>query len=1049
MQESAVYAERVEQAQERLERLLQEYQAKDRMAPVTVVVPTVYAALHLRRDIGRRGLVNVQFIMLPRLAELLGAPTLAAQSLRPLKPLIESAAVRRAASEASGQLQQFRYHPSFHAGLRSTFRDLRVGTPDSLKVLEGRGEIQGEIVRLYSVFRGLTEPYYDREALAEAAADSIEAGDTTALSDLGPVIAYLLSDLTPGERRLFGALRSAWSCSTVLGVTSDEEANEAVLASVMPRAAKSLPVPGELRGRPRSASSLLMTSDTREEVRSVVRAVASAAHAGTSFNRMAVLYWQREPYASLIAEQFALAGVPIAGPSAGTLGSTPVGRTVKGILDLAGGELPREEVTRWFTSCPVRSAKTDFKPSRWDAISRDAGIVSGIDQWSDRLKFYADRQRRSASNQSEDLADAKRQRMEQTAREAWALRSFVLRLHEDITPPQDGSTWGEFAGWADKLIGRYMETASLPSVERDNLESLRAGLHEMESLDDIEDNATLDGFRLALDEALGRPAAREGAFGEGVFVGSVRNAIGLRFDKVLLVGMVEGLTPPRVRDDPLAPDDDRKRAGLPLRSSTAAERYRYLAAASAGYATVLTFARSDNAAQREHRPSRWFLEEASRLNGSTVYPSMLYSPNELASLRKQPWFNVVASAQEGLRGVAGSQPADLHDYDLFRLWQWRRSHKRLGDHHLAKSEKAFARALLMDQARNGRTLTIWDGDLSASSSSSGRIGLSNLEFFSPTRLETWAVCPYRYFLSNVLGIAAPEQPEETATISALERGSLVHSILERFVRAAQEQGTVPAPHLPWTEEQAKMLMTIAEEEFQNAEQLGVTGKPFLWEISRSKILSDLERFLEEDNKLRRNHNVSPHLAESSFGSSSLRHDNAPALSPVEWPGADTGTLRFRGVIDRVDVSELGDEALVLDYKTGGFSGYEKMDADPVKGGSRLQLPVYGLAARQLLGDQVEVKVAYWFVSSKGNFRTRPVKPAPLDEMLEPFTDAVKTITGGIRKGLFPANPGNDGKGGNCKYCDFKDLCPTRRVQHWRKKRSDARLADYAAMVGEE
>ena len=72
----------------------------------------------------------------------------------------------------------------------------------------------------------------------------------------------------------------------------------------------------------------------------MVRDIASAAHAGTPFHRMAVLYWQREPYASLIAEQFAMAVVPTAGPTAGRLASTPVGRMVKGMVDLAAGDLP-------------------------------------------------------------------------------------------------------------------------------------------------------------------------------------------------------------------------------------------------------------------------------------------------------------------------------------------------------------------------------------------------------------------------------------------------------------------------------------------------------------------------------------------------------------------------------------------------------------------------------------------------------------------------------------------------------------------------------------
>ena len=1039
---SAQYIERIEQAQERLERLLADYQADDPLAPVTVVVPSTYAALYLRRDIGRRGLVNVQFMVLPRLAELLGAPSLAKKGQQPLKPLVESAAVRHAAGQAYGRLEPFRNHPSFHSSLRSTFRDLRHGNIDALSALTRRGEIPAEIVRLYSLFRTFTESYYDREALADAAADAVTAGDTAALTDLGPVILYLLRDLSPGERRLIDALRTSWTCATVFGLTEDGDANEAVLAGLLLRGS-SLPGPGELPSPPRRESRLLMTSDTREEVRSVVRAIASAAHAGTPFHRVAVLYWQREPYASLISEQFAMARIPTAGPAVGWLAATPVGRMVKGMIDLAGGNLPRDEVTRWLTSCPVSSATAGFRPSRWDAISRDAGVVGGIDQWNDRLKLYANRQEWGLENQSDDIPEANLLRIKQTASEAWALRSFMLRLHEDLTPPEDGSAWRDYVEWVERLMTRYMDTASLPSIQQDNLETLQTGLRELESLDNVEDGPTLDGFRVALDEALGRTAAREGAFGEGVFVGPVGNAVGLGFDKVFLLGMVEGLVPQRLRDDPLLPDDDRELAGLPSRRGTAPERYEYLAAASSGRATVLTFARGDNAAQREQHPSRWFLEEASRLNGSSVYPSMLSSPSELASLREQPWFEVVASARESINFVAGSQPADLHDYDLQHLWRWRRSGRRISKHHLATSEDLMTRALQMERARNGRTLTPWDGDLSAASTSSGRIGLSNRDLFSPTRLEMWATCPYRYFLSNVLGIAPPEQPEEIATISPLDRGSLIHAVLERFVLAAQEQGAIPGHDRPWTEDHRRLLVAISNEEFREAEQRGVTGKPLLWEIAQAEILGDLSRFLEEDFKLRSKYGVAPHSVESAFGISRTQDDPAQEQPPVEWSSAEMGTLRFRGVIDRIDVSPSGDVALVLDYKTGGTYEYTNMDKDPVRRGTRLQLPVYGLAARQLLGDGVDVKAAYWFVSAKGNFKTRPQKPAPLDEMLEPFSDAVGTITDGIGKGLFPANPGKDGA--NCRYCDFKNLCPTRREWHWRQKRRDGRLVAYAAL----
>ena len=65
-------------------------------------------------------------------------------------------------------------------------------------------------------------------------------------------------------------------------------------------------------------------------------------------------------------------------------------------------------------------------------------------------------------------------------------------------------------------------------------------------------------------------------------------------------------------------------------------------------------------------------------------------------------------------------------------------------------------------------------------------------------------------------------------------------------------------------------------------------------------------------------------------------------------------------------------------------------------------------------------------------------------MLGPFDDAVGTIADGINSGLFPANPGPNGE--NCRFCDFKRLCPTRRERSWRRKRRDRRLAPYLALT---
>ncbi|MDO8751543.1 MAG: PD-(D/E)XK nuclease family protein, partial [Dehalococcoidia bacterium] len=1003
------------------------------------------------------GSANVHLLVLPRLTELLGASSLAARGRRPLTPLLEAAAVRAVAAEAQGPLEAVRQHPALHQTLRSTFRELRHAAEEGLSGLAAQGELRSEVVRLYRLFRERTDlHYYDREALARAAAQAVRDGAASGLKDLGPVVFFLVSDLTPGELALVEALGEHWSCAVVLGITGDTVADGPVRAL----AERLDSFQGPLQEGPvpqlPPISRLVITPDPQQEVRWVLRHLMRAAQEGVPFHRMAVLYRQPTPYAALVQEELSLSEVPMAGPGNVPLAETAAGRTLVGLVRLVGSDFPRSEVMAWLTGCPVvapEAPRQSIQPSHWDAISRKAGVVGGLAQWQQRLERYAAEMERLAEEGlgREDVSEARAARMREEAAAARALMGFIAGMADRLQTPPDGSAWAEFARWAQDLLTAYRDrtTARSREAEDEALHRIEETLKELRTLDEVEPRPSFEGFRLALEEALATPLGHLGQTGRGVFVAPLGTALGMSFELVCVVGMVEGVVPPHQPDDPLLPDRERQRAGgpeagIPLRAvRDADERYRYLAALAAAERCVLSFPRGNPGAQRGQFPSRWFLEAATRLYGAPVYTSNLWS------LGPVTWLTVVASMEDGLRTVTTEAPADVHDRDLHHLWRWRRAGKPVEEHHLAALGH-LASALALEQGRAARQLTPWDGDVSVLKDRARRLRLLDRPALSATSLEAWATCPFRYLLGHVLGVAALEQPEEVATISPWEKGSLVHGVLERFIRTVQEQGGLPSPGEPWRQEHWDLLHHMAHQAFAEAEARGVTGKALLWGLEQEAILSDLEAFLAADAALRARFGMTPHLVEVRFGLQGPT-DGEPGLPPAEREIPGVGTLRFRGVVDRVDLAPSSKVALVLDYKTGGTSSYEALKKDPVDAGRRLQLPIYTLALQKGLGEGVTVRAAYWFVSTRGKFAILPPEPVELVQVAERFDAAVGTIAQGIAGGVFPSNPGPEDRGGftNCTWCDFDTLCPSRRDVLWERKQTDPRLKAYLGLQAEE
>jgi hypothetical protein len=339
-------------------------------------------------------------------------------------------------------------------------------------------------------------------------------------------------------------------------------------------------------------------------------------------------------------------------------------------------------------------------------------------------------------------------------------------------------------------------------------------------------------------------------------------------------------------------------------------------------------------------------------------------------------------------------------------------------HPLARG--LLAHGLEARRARESSAFTEWDGNLI------GHLPAAPVEgtVLSPSRLELWAGCPFRYFLSQVLHLRERDDPEREVELNPAERGTLVHLILEHFfAEVLQRPEGPPPPTQAWTELDRRRMAELAEVAFTDVERRGITGRPLTWRRTKTDVLADLDEFLSRDDEHRSEGRLTPAAAEMAFGIG-----EEPPVA-VELPNGKT--LRFRGKADRVDVREDG-SVTAIDYKTGSDFKFTKLKEDAVRAGTVLQLGVYAEAARARFGAS-DISALFWMVSARGGFQQHGYRWD--DAARSRFLDVTEAIVEGIETGVFPATPGEYdswwGRHDHCRVCDFDRICPRDRDDHQR------------------
>lgn len=988
------------------------------LAAVTVVVPSNFVGLSARRLLGSgalgagafSGIANVSFVTPFRLAEMVGADLLL--DTAPITNPVLGAAVRQVLAEDPDIYRAVADHEATEAALASLFAEMSNVDEAGLESIEDEGSRAAVLaVKFLRRIAARLEGFHTEHDLATAAAERADLDER--LRPFGHVIWYLPAPVTPAIGRFIGeALHRAESSSVIVGLTGGSKADGPVWRALVdasvehtPRGLDTIPTGDEI----------VSVTDAPEEVREVCQRIVGLVSNGMRLDRIGVFFPAPDPYVRIIEQQFAAASIPVNGPDPRRLADSVTGRTLLGALGLPDARWRRDRVIELVGGGPLRFGGDHVRPTAWDELSREAGVVIDLVDWRRKIEYDADRTEvRIADLERDDVDDSaayQLRRLRDRLVDGRNLVAFVEQLHQHVQAVEQATTWPEKCtatrAVLHDLLGTEDQHSWWPEHDQDAFGRVEDALTRLGSLDQIEPAPTHDVFQRALRTELNVARGRHGRFGHGVVYGPIGTAVGHDLDAVFVLGAAEGLLPIPRRDDAILPEAVRTNSLDQLESKAARLDHQHraflavLASAPAGRRTV-TYPRGDLRSSRRTLPSRWLLDTASHLAGAKVHATDFDE-------RGADVVTHVDSFASGIR--ASGDAASVDQRDLAALGAAVEHGHDAADHDLAQ---LVGNGFATQRARASHDFTEYDGNLGRQAGADAfplpRIGDRAL---SPSRLESWASCGFRYFLNYVLDVADRDDPERTDELSALDRGSLVHVTLEKFVGEALD-GVPPSPDEPWSESARARLHEIADAECVAAEQAGRTGRRVNWWVQRDDLHDLLDAFLLADNEFRQSHRATPHRVELDLGVRSGQ------VVPVNLPNGESITLR--GLIDRVDTTDDG-RVLVNDYKSGKAERYKQLKDDPFMAGTTLQLGMYAEGAIQESG-RTAAAAHYWRVERPGDDQRVGYTWTP--ELRGRFHEVLAAIASGIGAGVFAAQPGewnswrqtND----NCTYCDFDSVC---------------------------
>jgi ATP-dependent helicase/nuclease subunit B len=727
------------------------------------------------------------------------------------------------------------------------------------------------------------------------------------------------------------------------------------------------PGPPAAGGAP--GTRVLSVSGERDEIWRVAKEILAlrAEDPTLAWGRIGVVARTTEPTAALIAEIFADNAIPCAIADGGPWLGHPAARLALDLVRLPARPDARDALLDVLSS-PCFSS-TVFTPAEQNAVFdylRRAGPRAG--------RPAAAPPARPIDGEDDPPVDL-----------VPASPPEALRRLEALWTTEGGDRpWSDWADWARRRWEGHLAADAALDTARD---ALRAVGERLARLDRVSPPVGLEEFADALADVLARERRPGPSTTDGVRVMGAMDARGESFDVLFLIGLHEGGFPRVVREDPLLGDETRRLLRDP--------GGHWILPKTEGYdEEKLLFALTLSSVRR-----RLFLVHArSGEDGRTVSPSLyLREFLRAAGVGFETVERLPRAPLEKWNAVPAAvlTPLEAGLADLLE--------KRRPPAEWAADLAAGARALAFDAPG------VFHGDVERPDAYLDRARSRGL---SPSALETYTTCPFRFYLSKVLGLDVPRPAFDGEAIDPRFLGRARHEILYRVYGAFLGQDR-PEPETVVGRLRAETARVFA----LLADPAG--AYPRLWSALGARVAAELEAFVRRD--LAR-------LAAEGFRPDRLEWTAPPTvLDGAPWAGR----------LDRVDWNPRERLYRVVDYKN-------KTNATSLRkavaGGWQHQAPVYL--------DLLDA-VAPWGPGARdAGARLEALSENETDEMTgaawADLRDGARAHrrrrVAALAAGRFHIRPGDER---HCRTCDFARAC--RKAHPGSRARGDrtARDADDA------